>query len=211
MITRKMLQSVVAATTTHFYQPSKLLQCSRRNFLCVAASQHHVPPAGRLSVVSLAHQRYIVNHIVDQHASITSTVSRFYSNIHRKEIDLKVAKGKKLITETIETKRINLQQRKAILVQELRDKKTKVKEKVKEMEEIVERENILTIPNLLCVGRAVLAPYVGYVIVQGDYKLAIGLLVIAGVTDLVCYICYLCRRCGAEQPFTVSFLHSWMV
>lgn len=112
-------------------------------------------------------------------------MDRFYSNIHRKEIDLKMAKGKKLITDTIEIKRKNLQERKAVLVQELRDKKTKVKEKVKEMEEIVERENILTIPNGLCVCRGILAPYVGYVIVQGDHPLAIGLLVVAGITDLV--------------------------
>lgn len=96
-----------------------------------------------------------------------------------------MAKGKKLIIDTIESKRLNLQQRKAVLVQELRDKKTKVKEKVKEMEEIVERENILTIPNLLCVGRGILSPYVGYVIVQGHYQMAIGLIVVAGITDLV--------------------------
>lgn len=53
------------------------------------------------------------------------------------------------------------------------------------MEEIVERENIFTIPNLLCVTRSFLAPYIGYVIVQEQYQLAIGLLIFAGLTDLV--------------------------
>ncbi|XP_031630837.1 probable cardiolipin synthase (CMP-forming) [Contarinia nasturtii] len=67
----------------------------------------------------------------------------------------------------------------------IREKKSKVKEKVREMEEIVERENIFTIPNLLCVTRSFLAPYIGYVITQEHYQLAIGLLAFAGLTDLL--------------------------
>lgn len=152
--------------------------------MCLFTSQQNASTSGLLSVATPAHRRYI-GGCNDHRAPIAHTSDRFYSDVDRKAIDLKVAKGKKLITDTIESKRINLQQRKAVMVQELRDKKTKVKEKVKQIEEIVERENILTIPNLLCVGRGILAPYVGYVIVQGDYQLAIGLLVVAGITDLV--------------------------
>jgi len=37
----------------------------------------------------------------------------------------------------------------------------------------------------LTVGRAVLSPYIGYVIVQGDMPFAIGLLVAAGVSDFL--------------------------
>lgn len=150
--------------------------------MCLISSQQIIMPT---AVAISAHRRYIAGH---NECHLPIAMHRFYSDIHRKEIDLKVAKGKKLIVDTIASKKQKMQQHKAILVQELRDKKTKVKEKVKAMEEIVERENILTIPNLLCVGRGILAPYVGYVIVQGDYQLAIGLLVVAGITDLVIVI-----------------------
>lgn len=110
---------------------------------------------------------------------------RPYANIDRKNLNMKFEKGKQLLTDNIELKRQRIRERKEILVQGIREKKSKVQEKVREMEEIVERENILTIPNLLCVTRSFLAPYIGYVIVQENYQLAIGLLAFAGLTDLV--------------------------
>lgn len=110
---------------------------------------------------------------------------RFYTNIDRKNLSYKFEKSKQLLTDNIELKRLQIHERKEILVQGIRDKKSKVQEKVREMEEIVERENILTIPNLLCVARSFLAPYIGYVIIQEHYQLAIGLLLFAGLTDLV--------------------------
>lgn len=165
--------------------------------MCLFSSQQIASTSGLLSGATPAHRRYAGGHN-NHRALIAHTSDRFYSDVDRKAIDLKVAKGKKLIADTIESKRINLQQRKAVMVQELRDKKTKVKEKVKKIEEIVERENILTIPNLLCVGRGILAPYVGYVIVQGDYQLAIGLLVVAGITDLVIAALFEHHRIGVE-------------
>lgn len=110
---------------------------------------------------------------------------RFYTNVDRKNLNYKLEKSKQLLTE----KRIKIREHKDILVQGIRNKKSKVQEKVREMEEIVEREklreNILTIPNFLCVARSCLAPYIGYIIVQEDYQLAIGLLFLAGLTDLV--------------------------
>jgi len=60
----------------------------------------------------------------------------------------------------------------------------KVQAKVRVMEEIVERENIFTIPNFLCVGRGILAPIVGYEIIEQQYMLSMGLLAFAGLTDL---------------------------
>lgn len=114
--------------------------------------------------------------------------NRSFADFDRKNIDLKsLAKGKQIITDNIEQKRMQIRERKEILVQGIRDKKTKVKQKVKEMEEIVERENILTIPNLLCVARSFLAPYIGYMIIEEHYQLAIGLLIFAGITDLVIF------------------------
>lgn len=111
--------------------------------------------------------------------------NRFYTNIDRKNINFKFEKSKQILTDNIELKRQRMRERKDVLVKGIQEKKTKVQEKVREMEELVERENILTIPNLLCVARSFLAPYIGYVIIQQDYQLAIGLLIFAGITDLV--------------------------
>lgn len=47
-------------------------------------------------------------------------------------------------------------------------------------------ENILTVPNFLTVGRMVMCPILGYLVIQNDYPTALGLFVIAGITDLVC-------------------------
>lgn len=47
-------------------------------------------------------------------------------------------------------------------------------------------ENIYTIPNMLTVGRLIAAPYVGYLIVNHEYPLALGVFVLAGLTDMVC-------------------------
>lgn len=104
-----------------------------------------------------------------------------------KSYNSNLAKRRQLLTDNIEQKRIKVQQRKDYIIQGIRDKKTQVQKKVREMEEIVERENIVTIPNILCVARSVLSPYIGYVIIQGDYPLAIGLFAFAGITDLVLF------------------------
>lgn len=45
--------------------------------------------------------------------------------------------------------------------------------------------SIFTIPNLLSFGRIVAAPFIGNMILNGDYVLASSLLVIAGVTDVL--------------------------
>lgn len=118
---------------------------------------------------------------------------RLYANLDRKDLNLKFEKSKKMLSDNIELKRQRMRERKEVLVQGIREKKSKVQEKVREMEEIVERENILTIPNLLCVARSFLAPYIGYVIIQENYQLAIGLLVFAGLTDLVGEFISLCH------------------
>ncbi|XP_074657525.1 cardiolipin synthase (CMP-forming)-like [Tubulanus polymorphus] len=46
------------------------------------------------------------------------------------------------------------------------------------------RENILTIPNILTASRIVLAPILGYLVVQESFTWAAGLFVFAGLTDL---------------------------
>ena len=48
------------------------------------------------------------------------------------------------------------------------------------------RENIYTIPNILTVSRIIACPVLGYAILDSNYAFATGLLVYAGLTDLVC-------------------------
>lgn len=97
--------------------------------------------------------------------------------------------SKDILKNAIEMRREILLEKKDDFVKDMRIRKTivkeRVREKMEEMEEIVERENVLTIPNLLCVGRGILAPYLGYVIIQQDYSLGMGLLIFAGITDIV--------------------------
>jgi len=50
----------------------------------------------------------------------------------------------------------------------------------------MERENILTIPNLLCLSRIAMSPYIAYLIVQtGNYPWALAAFGYAGITDLL--------------------------
>lgn len=46
-------------------------------------------------------------------------------------------------------------------------------------------ENILTIPNVLTVGRMVMCPFLGYLVINNDYSTAFSLFIVAGITDLV--------------------------
>lgn len=107
---------------------------------------------------------------------------RLYADYKKDEVLVRTVKRREIIQDVIEKKRDLLIEKKNDFVKDMREKKTKVREK---MEEVIERENILTIPNILTVCRGLLAPYVGYVIVQGDFPLAVGLLIIAGISDLV--------------------------
>ncbi|XP_050729007.1 cardiolipin synthase (CMP-forming)-like [Eriocheir sinensis] len=68
------------------------------------------------------------------------------------------------------------------LLEDLKETKAKVREK---MGEIVERENIWTVPNLLCVGRIGLSPYLCHLVLAADHHWALGLFLLAGTTDLL--------------------------
>ncbi|GJQ66155.1 hypothetical protein Trydic_g4217 [Trypoxylus dichotomus] len=69
-----------------------------------------------------------------------------------------------------------------ILLKDIKDTKNKVKGKV---EEIIERENIYTIPNFLCVSRILISPYLGVLILQAHFHVALAILGVAAVTDLL--------------------------
>lgn len=109
--------------------------------------------------------------------------------------------AKVAIEDALAKNKAILKEHQGRLVKDLRDKQTKVRERV---EEIIERENILTIPNALCVGRGLMSPYLGYVIVQQDYRLAMGLLLFAGLTDLLDG--QIARRWPSQMSKAGSFL-----
>ncbi|XP_055904686.1 probable cardiolipin synthase (CMP-forming) [Eupeodes corollae] len=148
-----------------------LLRTSREGTTCL---NRYAAATGFIKTSFLDHQRWDVVSL------------RLYADSKKHSFHLKTIKSRDLIQNAIEKKRDIFIERKNVLVKDIRETKSKVQERVREkMEEVIERENIMTIPNFLTVGRAFLAPYIGYVIIDGDFNLAIGLLVVAGITDLL--------------------------
>lgn len=109
-------------------------------------------------------------------------ITSFYcTQVKKNDIVIKTVKSHELLQEALEKKKQQLQVKTQQIQENIRDTRTKVRVKV---EEVIVRENIFTIPNFLCIGRIAMSPYLGYVIVQNDFKLAVGLMVFAGLTDL---------------------------
>ena len=50
---------------------------------------------------------------------------------------------------------------------------------------LTEKDKIITIPNLLCVSRIALAPYIAHLVINGQNEMALGLFTYAAITDLV--------------------------
>ncbi|XP_039282673.1 probable cardiolipin synthase (CMP-forming) isoform X1 [Nilaparvata lugens] len=130
--------------------------------------------------------------------SSEANVSRFYSSsndnqntgstkdligrdlgVKRKEFVNNVLKNNK---KKMRLTKIKLQKSGKIILKDIKESKSKMKEK---MEEIIERENIWTIPNMLTVLRIAMSPYLGYLICQTNYELALGLVIFAGFTDFL--------------------------
>lgn len=136
-----------------------------------------------------------------------------YSQTKKTEFQLNTIRGKELIKDALEMRKEMLLEKRDVLVKDIRQTKLRVQEKVKEkmehMEEIVERENVLTIPNLLCVGRGLLAPYLSYVIIiQEDFSLGMGLLMFAGFTDLVWSSCEVQNLMNISMHFYI--IDGWL-
>ncbi|XP_030754498.1 probable cardiolipin synthase (CMP-forming) [Sitophilus oryzae] len=108
----------------------------------------------------------------------TSTGSPTKFSKHKKELKAYLEHNKEKIRDTEQ----KLKERGYVILQDIKDTKTKVKAKV---EEIVEKENIYTVPNFLCISRIIVSPYLGFLIVQGNFDFALGILGFAAVTDLL--------------------------
>lgn len=140
----------------------------------------------------------------------------FYcTQIKKNEIAINTVKSSELLQEAIVKKQQQLRERKQQIQENIRDTRTSYKKvleegksdlkKVREkVEEVIERENIFTIPNALCISRIALSPYLGYVIVQGDFSLGMGLMVAAGFTDLADG--YIARNWKGQMSKFGSFL-----
>lgn len=114
------------------------------------------------------------------------------SSVKKPNFQMKTARSAELIQNVIDQKKKSWQEKKddiqkfkTKLADDIKEKKEKVKEVRERVETVIERENVMTIPNLLCLGRVALTPYLGYVIVQGDFTLGMGILVVAGITDML--------------------------
>lgn len=107
---------------------------------------------------------------------LSNSRSSSSTEIKKHNLTVKTVKSTEIFQEAIAKKKKQLNQKRQQIKDNIRDKRTKV-------EEVIVRENILTIPNFLCIGRIAMSPYLGYVIVQGDYVFAMGLLAAGGLTD----------------------------
>lgn len=137
------------------------------------------------------------------------------SSVKKVGFQIKTARSAELLQDAIEQKkrmwaekRENLQKRKEKLRDDIKvniqEKRERVKEVRERVEGMIEKENIFTIPNLLCVARMAMSPYLGYVIINGDFALGMGILTVAGITDLLDG--YIARNWPSQASRAGSFL-----
>ncbi|KAJ3648238.1 hypothetical protein Zmor_020056 [Zophobas morio] len=98
--------------------------------------------------------------------------------LHKTDLKAYIKQNKDKLRNTEQ----RLKHKGSVIIQDIKETTDKMKEKV---EEVIERENIYTIPNLLCVSRILVSPYLGMLIVQADFNFALGVLGVAAVTDLL--------------------------
>lgn len=136
---------------------------------------------------------------VDKAEFLQEAIVKKKQQLQEKKIQFQ--ENAELLQEALVKKKQQLKEKKIQIQENIRDTRTKVREKV---EEVIERENILTIPNALCIGRIAMSPYLGYVIIQGDFTLGMGLMVAAGFTDLADG--YIARNWKGQKSNFGSFL-----
>ena len=68
-----------------------------------------------------------------------------------------------------------------------------------------DKDRIFTIPNLLCVGRIAVSPYLASTIINGDYKTSLIIYSLAGFTDLVIKFLKIFARRTPEVLFLCDY------
>lgn len=171
--------------------PLKLIQCCSLPLRTKALLQLTRPVTAR-SVLTCKPQWIII----DNRKYLGST-NFLCTQIKKNDLSMKSVKSAEIFQEALEKKKKQLQEKRQQIQENIRDKRTKV-------EEVIERENIFTIPNFLCIGRIALSPYLGYTIIHGDYNLSLGLMIVAGLTDLADG--YIARNWEGQKSNFGSFL-----
>jgi len=173
--------------------PLKILQCSFRSSTTCRANIFRLKSYIVPQRILLADQQKIFGGCIQQFLINYSNNTEF----KKSDVSIKSVKRAEIFQEALEKKKQLLKEKKQQIQENIRDRKTKV-------EEVIERENIFTIPNFLCIGRIAMSPYLGYVIIQSNYSVAIGLLIVAGLSDFADG--YIARNWEGQKSNFGSFL-----
>lgn len=114
-----------------------------------------------------------------------------YSKRHYKFKD--AIRDKQIILQKTKQK---IQTKSKFILDDIKETKLKVQDSIK--------ENVWTIPNMLCMTRIALSPYLGYLIVNGNFEYALSFVAIASVTDLIDG--WIARNFQGQQSKLGSFL-----
>ncbi|BET00491.1 Cardiolipin synthase [Nesidiocoris tenuis] len=115
----------------------------------------------------------------------TSTAARFGKDDQKTTFHYAV-KGRVPRTETVAAAKKRLLQSKQNFKLKSDRLKTRIDEAktvIRDKVQVIRRENIWTVPNILCVTRIAICPYLSYTILTADYKIALSIFVIAGISD----------------------------
>lgn len=104
--------------------------------------------------------------------------SRGTNNFSKKIVKEIINRNKEKLRDT----EMRLKEKGQFILKDIKNTKEKVKGTV---EEIIEKENIYTIPNLLCITRILVTPYIGFLIVSSKFDYALIVLGVAALTDLL--------------------------
>lgn len=176
-------------------------QLPRATFYCTEVKKNNI------AIGTVKSSELLQEALVKKKQQLQEKKQQFQENFHERTQQLhenlqeKKQHFKDNFHERTQQLHENLQEKKQQLQENIRDTKSKMREKVGE---VIERENIFTVPNGLCIGRIIMSPYLGYVIIQGDFSLAMGLMVAAGLTDLADG--YIARNWPGQMSNFGSFL-----
>lgn len=159
-------------------------QCCRKLFS---------PPQYRMCFPSLSNNTPFAMRLYKRHR-IVSTVYFADDQLTKRHSKLKNAiRDKQIILQKTKQK---LQTKSKFILDDIKETKLKVQDTIK--------ENIWTIPNMLCMTRIVFSPYLGYLIVNGNFKYALSFVAIASITDLIDG--WIARNFQGQQSKLGSFL-----
>lgn len=179
-------------------QFQRLLVLNQRQTICSSFYCTQIKK-NEIVVETVKSSELLQEAIVKKKQQLQEKKQQIQENLHEKKLQFQEKKLQ--IQDNLHEKKQqfkeNLHEKKLLIQENIRDTKSKV-------EEVIERENIFTVPNGLCIARIVMSPYLGYVIVQGDFSLAMGLMVTAGLTDLADG--YIARNWKGQKSNFGSFL-----